>query len=128
MKFSIERAVLVKAVSQAQSVVERRTQRLEEGGVVFKLNFEVGKDADFVIWSKNPLSTFAVCEQTWIDGRNYFNLVRDQQLREKVSRERNKLIQKILTSESEPPGDEKGGGHYRPHLTHPYSCLQGVIQ
>ena len=91
-------------------------------------SLEEGKDADFVIWSENPLSTFAVCEQTWIDGRNYFNLVRDQQLREKVSRERNKLIQKILISESEPPGDAKGGGHYRPHLTHPYSCLQGVIQ
>ena len=28
-----------------KSVVERRTKRLEEGGVVFKLNFEVGKDA-----------------------------------------------------------------------------------
>ncbi|WP_421857067.1 NAD(P)-dependent oxidoreductase [Oceanicaulis sp.] len=28
-----------------KSVVERRTQRLEEGGVVFKLNFEVGRDA-----------------------------------------------------------------------------------
>ncbi|HCR67132.1 MAG TPA: dihydropyrimidine dehydrogenase, partial [Oceanicaulis sp.] len=29
-----------------KSVVERRTQRLEEGGVVFKLNFEVGRDAN----------------------------------------------------------------------------------
>ncbi|WP_440957972.1 NAD(P)-dependent oxidoreductase [Oceanicaulis sp. LC35] len=28
-----------------KSVVERRTQRLEEGGVVFKLGFEVGRDA-----------------------------------------------------------------------------------
>jgi glutamate synthase (NADPH/NADH) small chain len=28
-----------------KAVVERRTKRLEEGGVVFKLNFEVGKDA-----------------------------------------------------------------------------------
>jgi glutamate synthase (NADPH/NADH) small chain len=30
-----------------KAVVERRTRRLEEGGVVFKLNFEVGRDASW---------------------------------------------------------------------------------
>lgn len=91
-------------------------------------SLEEGKDADFVIWSENPLSTFAVCEQTWIDGRNYFNLVKDQQMREEASLERNELIQKILASEDKSPGGEKQGGHYRPHLAHPYSCLEGVIR
>ncbi|MDP6456471.1 MAG: amidohydrolase family protein [Candidatus Marinimicrobia bacterium] len=91
-------------------------------------SLEEGKDADFVIWSESPLSTFAVCEQTWIEGRNYFNLVKDQQMREEASRERNELIQKILASEDKSPGGKKQGGHYRPHLSHPYSCLEGVIQ
>ncbi|MFQ6674419.1 MAG: amidohydrolase family protein, partial [Fidelibacterota bacterium] len=59
-------------------------------------SLEEGKDADFVIWSGNPLSTYTVCEQTWIDGRNYFNMVRDQQMRRELKEERSRLIQKIL--------------------------------
>ncbi len=62
-------------------------------------SLEPGKDADFVIWSDSPLSTYARCEQTWIDGRKYFDLKDDEQRREKVARERNVLIQKILKIE-----------------------------
>ncbi len=36
-------------------------------------SLEVGKDADFVIWSGDPLSTSSVCRQTWIDGKKYFD-------------------------------------------------------
>ena len=31
-------------------------------------SLEVGKDADVVIWSHHPLSTYAIVEQTYIDG------------------------------------------------------------
>lgn len=62
-------------------------------------SLEEGKDADFVLWSGHPLSSYSVCEQTWIDGKNYFSRVRDQAMRKKLSRERNDLIQKILQSE-----------------------------
>ena len=61
-------------------------------------SLEKGKDADFVIWSDNPLSTYAVCEHTWIDGKEYFNIVKDRQRRKEMERERNLLIQKILSS------------------------------
>ena len=61
-------------------------------------SLEKGKDADFVIWSDNPLSTYAVCEHTWIDGKEYFNIVKDRQRRKEMARERNLLIQKILSS------------------------------
>ncbi len=40
-------------------------------------SLEVGKDADFVVWSGDPLSTSTVCEQTWIEGRSYFDRERD---------------------------------------------------
>lgn len=60
-------------------------------------SLEKGKDADFVIWSGNPLSTYTVCEHTWIDGREYFNIVKDRQRRKEMERERNYLIQKILS-------------------------------
>ncbi|CAN5737561.1 amidohydrolase family protein [soil metagenome] len=60
-------------------------------------SLETGKDADFVIWSGNPLSTETRAEQTWIDGRRYFDIEEDRQLREQVERERSQLIQLILT-------------------------------
>ena len=41
-------------------------------------SLEVGKDADFVVWSALPLSTYAICEQTWIEGAKYFDLVSDR--------------------------------------------------
>jgi imidazolonepropionase-like amidohydrolase len=60
-------------------------------------SLETGKDADFVIWSGNPLSTETRAEQTWIDGRRYFDIEEDRQLREQVERERSQLIQLILS-------------------------------
>jgi imidazolonepropionase-like amidohydrolase len=59
-------------------------------------SLEVGKDADFVIWNGSPLSTYSRPEQTWIDGRAYFDRQRDQQLREQANSEREALIQKAL--------------------------------
>lgn len=59
-------------------------------------SLEVGKDADFVIWSGNPLSTFSRAEQTWIDGTRYFDLETDQNLREDSARERARLVAKAL--------------------------------
>ncbi|MEZ6112641.1 MAG: amidohydrolase [Pirellulaceae bacterium] len=59
-------------------------------------SLEPGKHADFVIWSGPPLSTLSRCEQTWIDGRNYFDLTQDQQLRQRDRELKNRLIQKAL--------------------------------
>jgi imidazolonepropionase-like amidohydrolase len=61
-------------------------------------SLELGKDGDFVIWSGNPLSTYTKCEQTWIDGRKYFDIEEDRLMQEKVKSERNRLMQKILTT------------------------------
>ncbi|HUR21222.1 MAG TPA: amidohydrolase family protein [Vicinamibacterales bacterium] len=38
---------------------------------------DVGKDADVVIWNNHPLSTFAIVEQTYIDGKVYYDRVAD---------------------------------------------------
>jgi len=59
-------------------------------------SLENGKDADFVIWNGDPLSTLSKAEQTWIDGRKYFDLEEDRELREDVERERAQLIQLIV--------------------------------
>lgn len=52
-----------------------------------------GKQADFVIWNRSPLSTLSVCMQTWIDGRKYFDREQDQLQREQDEQLRLKLIQ-----------------------------------
>ena len=59
-------------------------------------SLEKGKDADFVVWSGSPLSTYSVCEQTWIDGRRYFDIAESRELSDKAERERAALVQKVL--------------------------------
>ena len=59
-------------------------------------SIEVGKHADLVVWSGPPLSVFSRCEQTWIDGRKYFDLQEDQAARPRWQQMRATLVQKIL--------------------------------
>lgn len=61
-------------------------------------SLEAGKHADLVIWSGAPLSIFSRCEQTWIDGRRYFDIAEDQALRQEATLQRRALVQKILSS------------------------------
>jgi imidazolonepropionase-like amidohydrolase len=59
-------------------------------------SLEPGKDADFVIWSGNPLSTSTIAEQTWVDGRRYFDVEDDRAMRSGIEAERARIIQFIL--------------------------------
>ncbi len=61
-------------------------------------SLEVGKDADFVIWTGSPLNLASRVEQTWIDGRKYFDRQEDAAEQKKVQKEKLTLIQKVLTS------------------------------
>ncbi|MCF7823038.1 MAG: amidohydrolase family protein [Candidatus Marinimicrobia bacterium] len=68
-------------------------------------SLEEGKDADFVVWSHHPLSTQAVCEQTWVDGRPYFSLEKNAELLAQDKQIRLDIIQKILnTKDGDRPG------------------------
>ncbi len=67
-------------------------------------SLEVGKDADIVIWSGHPLSTLSSCEQTWIDGRKYFDKEEDKRMNEQIQKERAELVQKILKSKKKGSG------------------------
>lgn len=55
-------------------------------------SLEQSKDADFVIWSGDPLSSFTVCEQTWIDGTKYFDRLEDAKMRLRDTALRQQLI------------------------------------
>jgi len=59
-------------------------------------SIKVGKDADLVIWSDNPLSIYAKAEKTFVDGICYFDIERDKELREIINKERARLVEKML--------------------------------
>ena len=61
-------------------------------------SLEVGKHADIAIWTGSPLSTLARCEQTWIDGRKYFDRQSDAEMRKRDFALHQSLVQKILDS------------------------------
>ncbi|WP_457426739.1 amidohydrolase family protein [Roseateles sp. P5_E7] len=69
-------------------------------------SLEVGKDADFVVWSGHPLSSAAKAEQTWINGSRYFDRGEDAQLRVRDNAERARLVALALperTKATAPP-------------------------
>lgn len=77
-------------------------------------SLEPGKDADFVIWSGSPLSAFSRAEQTWIDGRKYFDIELDRAAADAALAERARLVQKILREQERDRAkaradDEEGG-------------------
>jgi imidazolonepropionase-like amidohydrolase len=73
-------------------------------------SLEAGKEADFTIWNGPPMSPFAHCEQTWIEGRKYFDRAEDLAGREALAKERDALIAKAKAAKK----DDAGGGGKRP--------------
>lgn len=65
-------------------------------------SIKVGKDADVVLWSDNPLSIYAKAEKTIVDGIIYYDNEEDAKLRIEIQKERARIIQKMI--------DEKKGG------------------
>lgn len=67
-------------------------------------SLKLGKDADVVIWSADPLSIYAKVLYTFIDGELYYSHNRNEQLIERDTKEKNRLIQAMLKAQknSEP--------------------------
>lgn len=63
-------------------------------------SIKVGKDADVVLWTDNPLSVYAKAEKTIIEGVVYFDLQRDQQLREQRDKQKNILTTQMLQAKN----------------------------
>ncbi len=61
-------------------------------------SLEVGKDADIAVWSGSPLSPMSRCEQTWIDGRKYFDREQDKADRKRDAALHAALVQKVMKS------------------------------
>jgi len=70
-------------------------------------SIKVGKDADLVLWTDNPLSVYAKPSITIVDGTIYYDIEKDAQQRKKIAYEKNVLIQKVITA-------KKGGAKTTP--------------
>ncbi len=70
-------------------------------------SLKAGKDADFAVWNRDPLDSYSLCLQTWIDGAKYFDRQEDIDLAKRDSEERTRLIELVLhESLGEPPSPE----------------------
>jgi imidazolonepropionase-like amidohydrolase len=65
-------------------------------------SLEPGKDADFVLWTGDPLSVYSIVEQTWVDGRLEFDLVSDREQREAIEKERAERIERVKRGDAAP--------------------------
>ncbi len=68
-------------------------------------SIKVGKDADVVVWTENPLSVYTKADKTIVDGIVYFDLEKDLEHRAYIDQERARLIEKMK-------GVKKSGGRF----------------
>ncbi len=57
-------------------------------------SLEAGKDGDFVVWSGDPLDSTSHADETWIEGRKYFDRADDLKSRATLAAEKVELIGK----------------------------------
>jgi adenine deaminase len=55
-------------------------------------SLEPGKDADFVLWTGDPLSSSSTVLETWIEGKKYFDRAQDLSRRADLEKERTALV------------------------------------
>lgn len=66
-------------------------------------SIKVGKDADVVLWSDNPLSIYAKAEKTIIEGAVYFDIEEDLKKRALLKEQKSTLMKMMLN-------EKMGGG------------------
>jgi imidazolonepropionase-like amidohydrolase len=70
-------------------------------------SIETGKDADFVIWSSDPLSSYAIVNRTYIDGALYYDREADLSRVADIEREKASLIAAEKAALPSPGGGTK---------------------
>jgi imidazolonepropionase-like amidohydrolase len=97
-------------------------------------SLEPGKDADFAIWSRAPLDSRAICLQTWIEGKKYFDRSLDVERTARLEKERTDLLAKAKKFQKLSGGGEGGGGggddsFFRGCLEHEFDgCDRGCVE
>jgi imidazolonepropionase-like amidohydrolase len=88
-------------------------------------SIEVGKDADIAVWTHHPLSSYAIADRVYIDGRQYYERKADQTRITELEKEKDALRavergNRPTTTTSAPGGGDRpdarsgGGPHAEP--------------
>lgn len=89
-------------------------------------SIKVGKDADLVIWTDNPLSIYAKAQTTIVDGTVYFDRDKDMQLRQRNAAEKARLVQKLADlkkAAGDTPGGQRNFQRPRPRMEIIHVCM-----
>ncbi len=65
-------------------------------------SLKIGKDADFAIWTTDPLDYRSICDQTWIEGKLYHDLRHARKRNKERKNERQFLLKKAKTEQATP--------------------------
>ena len=76
-------------------------------------SLEPGKDADFAVWSADPLSVYARCLQTWVDGVRRFDVAEDAAMRARDAATRARLVELAMGEWGKDGAGSDGGGGTR---------------
>jgi imidazolonepropionase-like amidohydrolase len=72
-------------------------------------SIDTGKDADLVIWTGHPFSTYSRVETTFVDGEIVFDRQRDLQWRQQIAKEKADRLKKEADDEKKnKPGSKSG--------------------
>jgi len=68
----------------------------------FMGSIKVGKDADIVLWSDDPLSVYAMADKTFVDGVCEFDRQDDLNMRKEIAQEKADIVNQVLRDPSKP--------------------------
>ena len=130
-RLNLEAAKAVKygGTSEAEALLFVTLNAARQLGIAARVgSLEAGKDADFVLWNGHPLSTYTLCEQTWIDGRRYFDRSRDLEARAAMQAERELLLEKARAARK--LEDTKDGSDWKPSYLQErgHSCVDWEVR
>lgn len=69
-------------------------------------SLDAGKDADVVIWTQHPLSSYAIVERTYIDGQLYYDRQADERRLTSLQKEKEALVRAEKSEKRSPTTTE----------------------
>lgn len=81
-------------------------------------SIEVGKQADLVLWSDNPLSVYAKVKYTIIEGEIFYDDEENAKIEQEIKKERARIIEKLLKEQKNGSKTQK----YQPKPHRFYKC------
>jgi imidazolonepropionase-like amidohydrolase len=92
-------------------------------------SIKVGKDADIVLWSDNPLSIYAQANKTFVDGKLLFDRDMQKIIEANIAKEKARLVGKINNSgEAKLPPSSKPSKQMQCDSFTGYEYFLGAVQ